>query len=289
MANGSVLIVLLVLCSSALCISSVASAGGVLVTRPMEGDTCIGNDENAESIVNEGECAFVSCASGYELNSDGVCAIPIPTRGTKEGFVAPGTVTVPGTLEDDLTFTLPGSQNCEGSWTEWGGCNAFCGGGQETRVWTTTTLPMGSGTLCPTPTLQSRVCNTEPCSDGSSGGVSTNIPTLLDGQISWQGGGHSERGGLIWLNDGSAPWNKMYKFRCEKNGEVSDFTQEFGPVSHYNWINPKVRVARDGQRPCTDNAKLQIFEGDTNITSQMKNFDEVTAYNGTDRGFTDTR
>ena len=126
MANGSVLIVLLVLCSSSLCISSVASAGGVLVTRPMEGDTCIGDDENAESIVNEGECAFVSCASGYELNSDGVCAIPIPTRGTregfmktdkaivgsgiitmgppvnqvaKEGFMAPGSVTVPGTLE----------------------------------------------------------------------------------------------------------------------------------------------------------------------------------------------
>ena len=289
MANGSILLVLLVLCSSSSCISSITSVGGVLVTRPMEGDMCIGDDKNAESIVNEGACAFVSCASGYELNSDGVCAIPIPTRGTKEGFLAPGTVTVPGTLEDDLTFTLPGSQNCEGSWTEWGGCNAFCGGGQETRVWTTTTLPMGSGTLCPTPTLQSRVCNTEPCSDGSSGGVSTNIPTLLDGQISWQGGGHSERGGLIWLNDGSAPWNKMYKFRCEKNGEVSDFTQEFGPVSHYNWINPKVRVARDGQRPCTDNAKLQIFEGDTNITSQMKNFDEVTAYNGTDRAFTDTR
>ena len=126
MANGSILLVLLVLCSSSLCISSVASAGGVLVTRPMEGDTCIGDDENAESIVSEGECAFVSCASGYELNSNGVCAIPIPTRGTKEGFMktdkaivgsgiitmgppvnqvakegfmAPGSVTVPGTLE----------------------------------------------------------------------------------------------------------------------------------------------------------------------------------------------
>jgi hypothetical protein len=48
---------------------------------------CIGDDKNAESIVNEGACAFVSCASGYELNSDGVCAIPIPTRGTKEGFM----------------------------------------------------------------------------------------------------------------------------------------------------------------------------------------------------------
>ena len=125
MANGSILLVLLILCSSSSCISSVASAGGVLVTRPMEGDTCIGDDENAESIVNEGECAFVSCASGYELNSDGVCAIPIPTRGTREGFMktdkaivgsgiitmgppvnqvargfmAPGSVTVPGNLE----------------------------------------------------------------------------------------------------------------------------------------------------------------------------------------------
>ena len=73
--NASVLIVLLLLCSGSSCISLITSVGGVLVSRPMEGDMCIGDDKNAEFIVNGGECTFMSCVSGYELTSDGFCVI----------------------------------------------------------------------------------------------------------------------------------------------------------------------------------------------------------------------
>jgi hypothetical protein len=115
------------------------------------------------------------------------------------------------------------------------------------------------------------------------------VPTLMGGEISWQGGGASERGGLIWKNVGPNSWNTKYKFRCAGNGGHSAHSPDFGPVSHYNYHNPKVRVALDGQQPCPANYKLEIFEGNDNITSQMKNFDEVTAYDGTDAAFYDPR
>jgi hypothetical protein len=121
------------------------------------------------------------------------------------------------------------------------------------------------------------------------------VPTLMGGQISWQNGGAAERGGLIWkTNRRSADWNTKYKFRCAGNGGNSAHSPDFGPVNFSTsqegkWANPKVRVALDGQRPCPANYKLEIFEGNDNITSQMKNFDEVTAYDGTDRAFYDPR
>ena len=118
---------------------------------------------------------------------------------------------------------------------------------------------------------------------------------LMGGQISWQGGGAAERGGLVWrTNRRGADWNTKYKVRCEKGGEVGPFSPEYGPVNFNTsqegkWHNPKVRVARDGQQACAGGYKLQIFEGNENITSQMKNFDEVTTYDGTDRAFYDPR
>ncbi len=121
------------------------------------------------------------------------------------------------------------------------------------------------------------------------------VPTLMGGQISWQNGGAAERGGLIWrTNRRSADWNTKYKFRCAGNGGNSAHSVDFGPVNFNTqqegkWANPKVRVALDGQRPCPANYKLEIFEGNDNITSQMKNFDEATAYDGTDRAFYDPR
>jgi len=115
-------------------------------------------------------------------------------------------------------------------------------------------------------------------------------PTLMGGEISWQDGGAAERGGLVWLtSDRSSPWNKKYTFRCAGEGAYSGLTREFGPVSYGNWGNPKVRVALDGKRPCPGNSKLEIWDYNQNITSQMKNFDTVTAYDGYDRVFYDPR
>jgi len=116
------------------------------------------------------------------------------------------------------------------------------------------------------------------------------VPKLMRGEISWQDGGAAERGGLIWKSpDRLAEWNTKYKFRCAGNGGHSVHGPEYGPVSFGKWGNPKIRVALNGQRPCPANYKLEIFEGDENITSQMKNFDELNPYDGYDAVFYDSR
>jgi hypothetical protein len=116
------------------------------------------------------------------------------------------------------------------------------------------------------------------------------VPKLMRGEISWQDGGAAERGGLIWKSpDRLAEWNTKYKFRCAGNGGHSAHSPEFGPVSFGKWGNPKIRVALNGQRPCPANYKLEIFEGDENITDDMKNFDELNPYDGYDAVFYDPR
>ena len=116
------------------------------------------------------------------------------------------------------------------------------------------------------------------------------VPKLMRGEISWQDGGAAERGGLIWKSPGrAAAWNTKYNFRCAGNDGNSVRGPEYGPVSFGDWGNPKVRVAFNGQRPCPANYKLEVFEGNENITSQMKKFDEVTAYDGYDAVFYDPR
>jgi hypothetical protein len=57
----------------------------------------------------------------------------------------------------------PPPEPCEGSWSDYGPCSTSCDGGTQTRSWTTTKNPKHGGTACPSPTTQSRQCNTNPC------------------------------------------------------------------------------------------------------------------------------
>jgi len=70
--------------------------------------------------------------------------------------------------------TDPCPINCEGSWSNYTPCNESCGGGTQTRTWTTTTLPAHGGTACPSPTMELEECNTQACltSAGPSAGPS---------------------------------------------------------------------------------------------------------------------
>ena len=70
--------------------------------------------------------------------------------------------------------TQPCPINCEGSWSDYTPCNEPCGGGTQTRTWTTTTLPAHGGTACPSPTMELEECNTQACltSAGPSAGPS---------------------------------------------------------------------------------------------------------------------
>jgi len=123
-----------------------------------------------------------------------------------------------------------------------------------------------------------------------------------NGGIIWQshdiGGRFHSPGGLVWLGGdgtgtagGHGAWNKTYKFRCEKNGVASPFSPTYGPVNFRTYHNPKIQVSNEGTKPCIDGFNLQVWDanGTTNITSQMKNFDNTAAYNGTDHRFYDAR
>jgi hypothetical protein len=70
--------------------------------------------------------------------------------------------------------TQPCPINCGGTWSNYTPCNESCGGGTQTRTWTTTTLPAHGGTACPSPTMELEECNTQACltSAGSSVGSS---------------------------------------------------------------------------------------------------------------------
>ena len=65
--------------------------------------------------------------------------------------------------------------NCVGTWSDYIPCNQPCGGGTQTRTWTTTTPSAHGGTACPTPTTELKECNTQAClpSAGPSAGPST--------------------------------------------------------------------------------------------------------------------
>ena len=63
----------------------------------------------------------------------------------------------------DTDTPPPDPINCVGSWPGWGACSETCGGGLQSRTWTTTTAPQHGGTACPSPSTQSQACSTQAC------------------------------------------------------------------------------------------------------------------------------
>jgi len=145
-------------------------------------------------------------------------------------------------------------------------------------------------------------------SQAASDAASSATPNLTtstggphNGGIIWQshdiGGRFQAPGGLVWLGGdgtgiagGQGAWDKSYKFRCEKNGAVSSFSPTYGPVNFRTYHNPKIQVSNEGTKPCINGFNLEVWDANgTNITSQMKNFNNTAAYNGTDHRFYDAR
>lgn len=71
---ADLVITLMMMCSSSYCASSILSLTGVMSSKPVE---CTGDDEYGAFAIKDGECVFVSCNPGYELNSEGKC---VPVR-----------------------------------------------------------------------------------------------------------------------------------------------------------------------------------------------------------------
>jgi len=57
----------------------------------------------------------------------------------------------------------PGATDCVGSWSGWTSCSVTCGGGSQTRTWSTSAQPTNGGASCPSPTTQQQSCNTQLC------------------------------------------------------------------------------------------------------------------------------
>lgn len=87
---------------------------------------------------------------------------------------------------------------CQGSWSAYSTCTKTCGGGTQTRTWTTTTAPTNGGTPCPNPTTQSQSCNTALCP--GSGGTSTGCLRLSNTVLGASGDG--DYGSVAGWNQG---------------------------------------------------------------------------------------
>jgi len=70
-----------------------------------------------------------------------------------------------GTIRDFTCNTQPCPINCTGNWTDWGACNATCGGGNNSRQFQITTDAMYGGANCTAAngTVEWQQCNTQPC------------------------------------------------------------------------------------------------------------------------------
>ena len=80
------------------------------------------------------------------------------TKNPKHG----GTACPSPTTQSQACNTQSCPVNCEGGWSDYGACDVTCGGGTQTRTWTTTTPAAHGGTACP-PTMELRECNTQAC------------------------------------------------------------------------------------------------------------------------------
>ena len=107
------------------------------------------------------------------------------------------------------------------------------------------------------------------------------VKTFED-NFSYQGSNTGDQGGMIWSKGCSTPWNTKYKIGCEKNGQV-EWSSPLGPVSHYNWQGPKIRIGPNGPTDCAKNGgkvKIQKSRND-------EPWQEITPYNFSDNGYYD--
>ena len=86
--------------------------------------------------------------------------------------------------------------DCEGDWSDWSACSKACGGGEQTRTFTTFTPAKHGGKACPNPTTERQGCNTQACEPpkppkypcGGNPNASILLSQLNDGRCDCQPG-----------------------------------------------------------------------------------------------------
>ena len=114
-------------------------------------------------------------------------------------------------------------------------------------------------------------------------------PNLAENRIQYQGDCNN-CGGLIWMNVGDKGWDKYYQVSCiDAEGNESERTRVFGPVTHHGFNNPKIRLQDNNINPCGQN-RTKIYRGDNNknlYPIMPRAFIHENAYDGMGDVFTD--
>ena len=100
---------------------------------------------------------------------------------------------------------------------------------------------------------------------------------------------------LFYYRLATTPWNKYYKFSCKTpSGAESAKLGPYGPVTMGNYHGPKLRIGPAGTKPCGETNKMHIYRSDSetgnylDVTTNMRNFPDTSAYDGQEMAFVDT-
>jgi hypothetical protein len=148
-----------------------ALCGRNTTKEPKHGGTACPSPTTETQTCNTQACP-INCQGYWDNNGDySPCSAPCgggtQTRTwTTTAPEAYGGEPCPGTETRECN-TQPCPEPCEGAWSDYGTCSASCGGGTQTRTWTTTKEPKHGGTACPSPTTETQTCNTQACDTSS--------------------------------------------------------------------------------------------------------------------------
>ena len=144
--GGLTLVIILVLM---MCVSVIMGAGGYMLFKPKK-DT-----EDAEDAEDAEDDTVADLKAKVEALENDDNADPVELATAQAELTA---------AEDaDTGNDTPAAVNCVGTWSGWGDCSQSCGGGIQTQEWTTTTEPLHGGTVCPSPSTETQVCNEQAC------------------------------------------------------------------------------------------------------------------------------
>jgi len=158
--GGLTLVIILVLM---MCVSVIVGAGGYVLFKPKK------------PVVPKTLTAAekTKAADDAQAAADALAADPDATPAEVAAAQAAAAAAADAAA-DDTEEETPAAVNCVGTWSGWGDCSQDCGGGIQTKEWTTTTEPLHGGTVCPSPSTETQACNEQACpigtrSDGTDG------------------------------------------------------------------------------------------------------------------------
>jgi hypothetical protein len=139
---------------------------------------------------------------------------------------------------EEIDIPKPEPVDCNGYWSDWSTCSKTCGGGKTSRTWTTTTQPKNGGKACPSPSSETKDCNTQGCKVNCNGywsGWSSCSKTCGGGTRSrtWTTTTQPKNGGTAcpspstqYISCNTHKYNRIYKDKCGGNDFIGTYNLE---------------------------------------------------------------